>query len=138
MKKCMKIVFCFLVHGRLFFMFFQTFSDCDCKCICCLNDSSYLFPCLRMYLQFIDQRSVYWSILTAYSVRSYSTRGNIAHQLINIDRCRSPCSFNLMEYQIMYHQINQSKNYKSSQLNLTIYIGFFFLKRTKDYFLVKF
>lgn len=31
----------------------------------------------------------------------------------------------------MYHQINQSKNYKSSQLNLTIYIGFFFLKSTK-------
>lgn len=27
-----------------------TFSDCNCKCICCLNDSSYLSPCLRMYL----------------------------------------------------------------------------------------
>lgn len=24
-EKCMKIVFCFLVHGRLFFMFFQPF-----------------------------------------------------------------------------------------------------------------
>lgn len=104
MKKCMKIVFCFLVHGRLFFMFFQPFLRMPA-----LNATDEIWHLATAIVNVF----VVWMIvpifplasvctcssltsghLTAYSVRSYSTRGNVAQQLINIDRCRSPCNFN--------------------------------------------